>query len=143
MDFAILEGFGESDDSISEVEELSTGIDDTDEEGSSLSTKEEKADDLQTVDEEDDERRIEVLRIFKKEVQAKKDLFDDSDVQAIEAEIKRMEKSKKRLWKKQCVDRLRVLSHYERVLKLSKNHPSLNKYFVGRHREMQKMIADL
>ena len=54
-----------------------------------------------------------------------------------------MEKSKKRLWKKQSRERLKVLSEFERILKMKKNHPVLSDYFVSKHLKMQRMIASL
>ena len=104
---------------------------------------EEEEEDLKTVGDDDDDRRLEVLRIFLSNVKKMPDLFDDEDFKAISKEIKRVESSKKRIWKKQCMERLKILSEYERVLKLQKFHPALSDFFIAKHRKMQRMIASL
>lgn len=106
-------------------------------------SSEEKEDELRTVGEDDDDRRMEVLRMFLHHIKKLDSLFDEEDQKAIEKEIHRMEHSKKRIWKKQCRDRLKVLSEYERVLGLQKNHPSLSNFFVSKHKKMERMIASL
>ncbi len=131
-----------------EVSSMSTAnvddvlLDEEDEEESE-SEEEEDDEDLKTVGEDDDDRRLEVLRLFLSNVKKMPELFDDEDFKAISKEIKRVETSKKRLWKKQCRERLKILSEYERVLRLQKFHPALSDFFVSKHRKMERMIASL
>lgn len=138
--------FIEFDTELSDVEEekeeissMSTGGDNNSE---NAEEEEEEDDELHTVDDDDDERRIEVLRIFLEQIQ-ESEIFDEDDCAAVKKEIKRMENSKRRLWKKQSNDRLKILSEYERVLKLSKFHPSLSDFFIKKHKKMERMIASL
>ena len=121
-----------------EISSMSTGGDDNSE-----NAEEEEEDELHTVDDDDDERRLEVLRLFLEQIQKEENLFDEDDCAAVKKEIKRMENSKRRLWKKQSNDRLKILSEYERVLKLSKFHPSLSDFFIKKHKKMERMIASL
>ena len=122
-----------------EISSMSTGGDDN----SENAEEEEEDDELHTVDDDDDERRLEVLRLFLEQIQKEENLFDEDDCAAVKKEIKRMENSKRRLWKKQSNDRLKILSEYERVLKLSKFHPSLSDFFIKKHKKMERMIASL
>jgi len=129
-----------------EDEEEEENNDDSEDDRQSM-TSEESMDSidrpLSVVDEDDEERRLEVLRIFQMRLEKMPDLFDETDIKAIGKEIHRLENSKKRLWKRQCRERLKVLSEFERVLGLRKNHPKLNDFFVNKHRKMERMISKL
>ena len=126
-----------------DISSMSTGDSEEDEiELEDESVEEKDDEDLKTVPEDDDERRLEVLKIMLTDIQSNQ-LFDKEDAKAILKEIKKMENSKKRLWRKQCKDRLKVLSEYERVLKLHKHHPELSNFFVSKHRKMERMVASL
>ena len=132
----------EEDEDEATVSQMSTEGDNEDGTENGESEEEDDDDELHTVDDDDDERRLEVLKIFLTQIQ-ESEIFDDDDCAAVKKEIKRMENSKRRLWKKQSNDRLKILSEYERVLKLSKFHPSLSNFFIKKHKKMERMIASL
>ena len=100
-------------------------------------------DEIRTVEGDDEERRIEVLKLFLAKIQSMESLFDSDDVDAIEREIRKMESSKKRIWKKQARERLKVLSEFERILEMKRYHKHLSDFFVNKHIKQQRMIASL
>ena len=88
------------------------------------------------------ERRISLLMEFVDEVQRSTEkLFDDNDIQQVEAEIERLKNSQLLVLEKRCKQRLERLNGLSEALQgMQTHHVTLNNYFV---KKQQQMMSDL
>ena len=88
------------------------------------------------------ERRISILMEFVDEVQRSTEkLFDENDIQQVEAEIERLKNSQLLVLEKRCKQRLERLNGLSEALQgMQTHHVALNNYFV---KKQQQMMSDL
>lgn len=128
---------------LSDLSEVSVQLSDDSSEGEECG-KEQSSESDQSDDEEeyalDGDGRLSLLQKMRTRMRLS-DLFDEDDLAAVDDEMARVVEQEKNSLRTKIKERLRILTKYDRHLRMSDHHPHLNDFFVRKQLQMQKLAS--